>query len=262
MATEMQRPATAAALAEEAEEGLPTEELLRLDDGTVLPAELAELRSLLQLQATLLAPVPDDDLLLDDEEPSEDELRSKAKLHALHTVKAEYVTDCLMAFDECLLFLHDKVLDHERLVKQLADLRKQKMVRPSGRCRFDESVCVSDDEDEDAGRSAIAHAQPDVNDLRALLAEDADEPGAFCDAKESGPSSARRATEGTDLTDDEELLDQKVVESRQQIKNWVRALEEGSRDQALPAILGAKQVSKFSQRLRGNTAAWQQRGVR
>ena len=258
MGTELLRPETAA-LAEEAEDGLPTEELLRLDDGTLLPPELAELRSLLQLQASLLTPAADDDLQLDNEEPTENELRSRAKLHALHTMKAEYVSDCLMAFDESLLFLHDKVLDHERLVKQLADLRKLKVVRPSGKCRFDESVGVGDDEGDDVrGRSA----DPDVNDLRALLDDDADEPGAWCEANESRPSDTARTAQDADATDEEELLDQKVAESRQQIKSWVRALEEGSREPkaALPAILGAKQVSKFSQRLRGNTAAWQ--GIR
>ena len=33
---------------------LPTEELLRLDDGTLLPEELTELRTLLQLQASFV----------------------------------------------------------------------------------------------------------------------------------------------------------------------------------------------------------------
>ena len=84
MAEFLNRPTTAeaTALADEAEEGLPDEELLRLDDGTLLPAELAEVRSLLQLQASLLEESNGDgeELLLDEDETvSEDELRSKAK---------------------------------------------------------------------------------------------------------------------------------------------------------------------------------------
>ena len=39
---------------DDGELALPTEELLRLDDGTLLPEELTELRTLLQLQASFL----------------------------------------------------------------------------------------------------------------------------------------------------------------------------------------------------------------
>eukprot|EP00966_Prymnesium_polylepis_P062682 1455072-Prymnesium_polylepis.1 len=91
MAEFLDRPTTAeaAALIEEAEDGLPQEELLRLDDGTPLPAELTELRSLLQLQASLATPAQgEEDAMLADDEASEEELRSKAKLHALHAMKA------------------------------------------------------------------------------------------------------------------------------------------------------------------------------
>lgn len=79
---------------------------------------------------------------------SSDDSRSfSSRLHALHAMKAECVGDCLMEFDESLLFLHDKVLDHERLVRKLAELRTLRAVRPLSKCRFDESFVVSDDED-------------------------------------------------------------------------------------------------------------------
>ena len=43
----------AVSMDESALDGLPEEELLRLDDGTPLPVELAELRTLLTLQASV-----------------------------------------------------------------------------------------------------------------------------------------------------------------------------------------------------------------
>ena len=53
----------AVSMDESALDGLPEEELLRLDDGTPLPVELAELRTLLTLQASVAGeadlPAPD-----------------------------------------------------------------------------------------------------------------------------------------------------------------------------------------------------------
>ncbi|KAL1520718.1 hypothetical protein AB1Y20_022287 [Prymnesium parvum] len=255
---------------EEEEDGLPPEELLRLDDGTLLPPELTEIRSLLQLQASLLSHSPSDEegLFVPEAGLSEDELQRTAKLHALHAMKAEYVADCLLGFDEGLLFLHDKVLDHERLVRKLSEVRKRKAVRPVGKCRFDESFYVSDEEDNGSSskdqRSRVEERAAPMDEMRELLAMDADDPGSWCDANVSDQregDAAGKALAGTmDSSEDEEVIDQKVAESRQQIKSWVRALEVGSREPALPAILGVKPLtSKYSQRLRGTAAASQLR---
>ena len=40
--------------------------------------------------------------------------------------KADMLRDCLLDFDEGLLLLHDKLLDHESLVKRLNAVRKRK----------------------------------------------------------------------------------------------------------------------------------------
>ena len=90
-----------------------------------------------------------------------DRLALPGRLHALQTMKADYVTDCLMAFDESILFLHDKVLDHERLVKRLADMQKRKAVLPRGKSsRFDEAIELSDEEEDGSAPAANSRRWP------------------------------------------------------------------------------------------------------
>ena len=78
------------------------DELLRLDDGTPLPPELSEIRSLMLLKSELEgAPAA---------EPSAEENSSPgaARLAALQAQKAAHVADCLLAFDDASLFLHER----------------------------------------------------------------------------------------------------------------------------------------------------------
>ena len=180
--------------------GLPAEELLRLDDGTPLPPELAELRTLLQVHASLAGVVGgggDDD---DDE-----------RLRALQEAKAEKLRDCLMLFDDFVLFLHDRVLDHEALVRRVTALRKRGSAKPAGRMRFDEAIELGDDGDGELT-------------LRELLEDGGEAAGAWC---EGAGASAEDDKEAAAEEDDEEVLDQRLATSRQQIKRWVRALQTG-----------------------------------
>ena len=41
-----------------------------------------------------------------------------------------------------MLFLHDKLLEHEALCRRLAVLRRKHSVKPAGRSHFDEAVEV------------------------------------------------------------------------------------------------------------------------
>ena len=72
----------------------PEEELLRLDDGTPLPAQLTELRSLLQLHALAAST----EIVAPDDDPDAAE-----RLAELAATKAEMLRDCLLDFDEGLL---------------------------------------------------------------------------------------------------------------------------------------------------------------
>ena len=179
---------------------IPEEEMLRLDDGTPLPAELSELRALLQLHsATAAEAQPNADA---------DDPEQAAQLAALASAKADMLRDCLLEFDEGMLLMHDKLLDHEALVKRLHEVRKTKTVKLAGRVDYDEAIDVGDDDDDDLS-------------LADLLAVDL--PGGA-----GGRSSDNGAA--ADDREDEELLDQRVSASRQQIKSWVRALEEGKKE--------------------------------
>lgn len=246
--------------------GLPAEELLRLDDGTPLPAELAELRALLQLQASLATSAQREE---EEEEEAdtppggstEEELRRMARLRALSDVKAEYVGECLLAFDDGLLFLHDRLLDHERLCRQLDAVRRRSAALPAGRCRFDESVTIDDDDDD--GKQRVVGGMDDIKSELAALLED-EEAGAWCKA-DVALDAATEAADAADAADsgggdEEEVLDQKVAESRQQIKMWIRARKSGDREPVppvLPPVRGGP--PKYSQRLRGEAASWQRR---
>lgn len=198
---------------------MPDEELLRLDDGTCLPAELAELRSLLELTF----------MTCGDSVQAEADDETSSELLSLSASKSEVLRDCLLSFDESVLLLHDKVLDHEALCKRLDAVRRHKRAAPVGRYRFDEEVTLHADdggEVDDAGDSGGDGAF----DLGNLLA--ASQPGG------AAASKARCAAGGEDdaaIDDDdenEEALDQRVAASRRQIKDWLRALEEGKRENA------------------------------
>ena len=147
----------------------PEEELLRLDDGTPLPAALTELRSLLQLHAAATSePVV---------EPDDDDPQAAARLAELAATKADMLRDCLLDFDEGMLLLHDKLLDHEQLVKRLTAVRKRNVAVPAGKFAYDEAVSFDDDDD--------------------------GAPGA---ATSSSASSGRQAAKGGD-SDDDDLFD-------------------------------------------------------
>ena len=203
--------------------GIPDEELLCLDDGTPLPAELTELRSLLQLHSAFAG-----DDAPPEPEPSDDDPDAASRLAEIASAKADMLRDCLLDFDEGMLLLHDKLLDHERLVKRLDALRRRQRAVPAGRLAYDEAVAFDADDDDD----------DDEIDLSDLLA--ADLPGgarssgakkAAAKSSSSGSGGAAAAAEDDDEPhveeEDEETLDQRVSTSRQQIKAWVRALEEG-----------------------------------
>ena len=174
----------AVSMDESALDGLPEEELLRLDDGTPLPVELAELRTLLTLQASVAgeADLPSD-------------CASSEPLAALRREKAAGLRDVLMGFDDSILFLHDLLLDHERLCRRLQAVRRKNAVQPAGSSRFDEAFEVGDEEGEDwkdwLGDEPWIGTRGSANDGAAPAAAD---------------------------DDDEEALDQQVCASRSQIK--------------------------------------------
>ena len=99
-----------------------------------------------------------------------------------------------------------------------------------------------------------------AGELSALLATE--EAGAWCDADVLESGDALSTTGDAAGGDDEESLDQNVAESRQQIKMWLRALENGDREPlppVLPPIRGPMPTSNYSMKLRGSTASWQRR---
>jgi len=196
---------------------LPEEELLRLDDGTILPHALAELRALLQLhQASSSEPV------LFDEAASTDNPECTARLAALAEAKAEALQDLLLGFDEGILLLHDKLLDHEALCRRLDLLRRQQRATPARpAAAYDEACCFDDDDDDD--ESAL-----ELGDLLKLDGPAGVDSGSGGNG--SGLTLESGAADGGE--EDEEALDQRVAASRQQIKTWLRALEQGKREPA------------------------------
>lgn len=246
---------------EEEIEGLPEEELLRLDDGTVLPVELAELRTLLQLHQA--------------QHSSSDET-DDPRLAAIAEAKAEAMRDLLLGFEENILLLHDKLLDHEVQCRRLdAVRRRRKAALPVARRRggvgdhFDEACAIDDDDRDEEGALGL-------DDLLTL-----DGPGGTgVGGKGRGDLEAVGEVEGEE---DEERLDQRVAASRQQIKLLLRAYTQGKTEHAAPKahtglntssaanrqgsamVVGAlppvrpppraKQPS-YSTRLRSQTATW------
>jgi len=200
---------------EEADVEMPEEELLRLDDGTRLPAELAELRTLLELHSTSSVFDGDD---VDD--------ASRNQMAALQVAKAEALRDCLLGFDEGILLLHDKLLDHEALCKRLDMLRKCKRAAPVGKFRYDEEVVFDDD-----AANAVGHSEDSALDLSDLLSIDTPG-GVVSDGRGGAAVKATTDSAEDDADDQEEALDQRVAASRQQIKAWLRALEEGKHEKA------------------------------
>jgi hypothetical protein len=78
--------------------------MLRLDDGTPLPPELADFRTMLQLARAAAA--------VEAAEPA-----VSVDLTALRLQKASEMRDCLMAFDDAVVFLHERLLEHEALCR-------------------------------------------------------------------------------------------------------------------------------------------------
>ena len=245
----------------------PEEERLRLEDGTLLPPELTELRALLELTAASSAssavPAPEADA----------DPEHAAQLAAIATAKADMLRDCLLEFDEGMLLLHDKLLDHEQLVKRLDALRRSKAAVPAGKLAFDEAVDFEDDEED----------QDELVGLSDLLAADAPGGAGAASSVEDrgcrggGTSQVSAAEAESSEQEDEETLDQRVSTSRQQIKAWLRALEQGKQEQnkqlqpggklkapkgALPPVRPppkARENTTYSMRLRQRTATWSAR---
>jgi len=174
------------------------DELLRLDDGTPLPPELSEIRSLMLLKSELEgAPAA---------EPSAEENSSPAaaRLVALQAQKAAHVADCLLAFDDASLFLHERVLEHERLVERLSALRRRGQTKRAAPQRaFDEAFEADDGVDSLGDWLDDAHLTPGLA-LRTPLSA-------------AAPGAAAAAAPADD-DEDEEALDQRLASSRQQIK--------------------------------------------
>jgi hypothetical protein len=248
---------------------MPEEELLRLDDGTLLPSELAELRSLLQLHSMALG---------GSDNPGESEEEGvgehAAQLAVLADAKTDMLRDCLLEFDESILLLHDKLLDHEALCKRLAVVRKAKAAPvPAGRCDYDEAIAFDDDDTDAAAASDRYDADDDEDafDLSDLLKVDGPAGagtrgggtggGALSSSRERGssaagvgstsigecsgpPSSAAAAAaaaeEEEEEEEEEETLDQRVATSRQEIRTLIRAMERGKQATAEPTIAGGR----------------------
>ena len=237
---------------------MPEEEMLRLDDGTLLPPEITELRTLLALHSLDSSAGPSDVDV--DADPERREMYA-----ALSAAKADALRDCLLGFDEGLLLLHDKLLDHEALCKRLEQVRRRKRIAPVGTYRYDEAVSFDD------GLAANSDAEDDDFALSDFLHADA--PGGA-----GGEAGARKSAENDGVSDpdvgesnpedeDEEALDQRVATSRQQIKVWLRALQEGkstqsstkeslSRGPALRPVIPPPKArqSSYSSRLRSTTS--------
>ena len=199
---------------------LPSEELLRLDDGTLLPPELAELRALLQLQASFVQSrneENEEDALEHGEEPPVPG-RSE-RLAALREQQRQHLNECLLEFDDSLLFLHSLLLEHEKLERRVRALRRRKQALPAGRCRYDEGIECGSGSDDGEG-----------DDWRDWLTEAPRGGGGGGGGGGSSSGGGRSAAGGGggdgdgDADDDEESLDQRLAASRQQIKACLRSL--------------------------------------
>ena len=152
---------------DDGELALPTEELLRLDDGTLLPEELTELRTLLQLQASFLGRGGEAEEA-ENEDLADPAARARGeRLAALREQQRQHLNDCLLAFDDSVLFLHAQLLEHEKLGRRVRALQRRKQAVPAGRFRYDEGVeCGSDDSDgvaaADDWRDWLTEAPPGV----------------------------------------------------------------------------------------------------
>ena len=92
-----------------------------------------------------------------------------ARLAALQAQKAAHVADCLLAFDDASLFLHERVLEHERLVERLSALRRRGQTKRAAPQRaFDEAFEADDGVDSLGDWLDDAHLTPGLA-LRAPL---------------------------------------------------------------------------------------------
>ena len=179
---------------------LPTEELLRLDDGTLLPEELTELRTLLQLQASFVGRGGETEEAESDEDLADPAARARGeRLAALREQQRQHLNDCLLAFDDSVLFLHAQLLEHEKLGRRVRALQRRKQAVPAGRFRYDEGIeCGSDESD--GGATA--------DDWRDWLSEAP--PGAAAALRRGGGSGGGGdcGGDGGDCEDDEARLRQ------------------------------------------------------
>ena len=179
---------------------LPTEELLRLDDGTLLPEELTELRTLLQLQASFVGRGGETEEAESDEDLADPAARARCeRLAALRKQQRQHLNDCLLAFDDSVLFLHAQLLEHEKLGRRVRALQRRKQAVPAGRFRYDEGIeCGSDESDGGAA----------ADDWRDWLSEAP--PGAAAALRRGGGSGGGGdcGGDGGDCEDDEARLRQ------------------------------------------------------
>jgi hypothetical protein len=177
---------------------LPTEELLRLDDGTLLPEELTELRTLLQLQASFVGRGGEAEEEESDEDLSDPAARARGeRLVALREQQRQHLNDCLLAFDDSVLFLHAQLLEHEKLGRRVRALQRRKQAVPAGRFRYDEGIeCGSDESDGGAA----------ADDWRDWLSEAP--PSAAAARRGGGGGGGDCGGDGGDCEDDEARLRQ------------------------------------------------------
>ena len=206
--------------AEEEELDLPKEELLRLDDGTPLPEELTELRALLQLQATFVSRRDEADT---DGEDEPDARERCDRLAALRQQQRQHLNECLLGFDDSVLFLHARLLEHEKLERRVRALRRRKQAVPAGRFRYDEGFECGDDDSDGGGAE---------EDWRDFL--DEAPPGVVAAMRGGGARAEALEGAGGDAEEDEESLDQRLAASRQQIKACVRAVAAAREDEPPP----------------------------
>lgn len=163
-------------------------------DGLAMPAELAQLRQLLETRAKYRA----DMAALD---PSE---RGRLELKLL------LVDDCVSCFGATVRFLHDLVLDHERLLAKLRAAQRLASAFPRRFQRYDESVDATEPGDEElfSGEGGV---------LDAPLAARAD-PG------DPSVVPRRRTAPGPDPAgEDYEALDQRRQASLAQLRACLRS---------------------------------------
>lgn len=163
-------------------------------DGLAMPAELAQLRQLLETRAKYRA----DMAALD--------LSERGRLE----LKLSLVDDCVSCFGASLRFLHDLVLDHECLLAKLRAAQRLASAFPRGFQRYDESVDAAEPGDEE-----LFSGEEGVSDAPLAARADPGDPSVV---------PRRRTAPGPDPAgEDYEALDQRRQASFAQLRACLRS---------------------------------------